>query len=227
MMKNKYLPIICLFFLFASCSGMNDIIQDYLDRGEINYIGRPDSLLTTGGNGRMQLRWLAGKDPRVEGYIIYWNNRTDSVVGEIDRNNLLKDRYNFCIFNVKESSYEFELVQTGSKGVNSIAATVTGNVYGDSYISQLKIRELINVAEDVDGVKLTWGISNSSKYVDFTYEKADGTEAICRISSQVNDIILPNPKSRGAYSYSTYYVPGKDSLDVFKAPEVVDGNFPF
>ena len=47
------------------------------------------------------------------------------------------------------------------------------------------------------------------------------------ISSQVNDIILPNPKSRGAYSYSTYYVPGKDSLDVFKAPEVVDGNFPF
>ena len=118
-------------------------------------------------------------------------------------------------------------VQTGSKGVNSIASTVTGNVYGDSYISQLKIRELINVAEDVDGVKLTWGISNSSKYVDFTYEKADGTEAICRISSQVNDIILPNPKSRGAYSYSTYYVPGKDSLDVFKAPEVVDGNFPF
>ena len=63
--------------------------------------------------------------------------------------------------------------------------------------------------------------------MDFTYEKADGTEAICRISSQVNDIILPNPKSRGAYSYSTYYVPGKDSLDVFKAPEVVDGNFPF
>ena len=83
---------------------------------------------------------LRGKDPRVEGYIIYWNNRTDSVVGEIDRNNLLKDRYNFCIFNVKESSYEFELVQTGSKGVNSIASTVTGNVYGDSYISQLKIK---------------------------------------------------------------------------------------
>ncbi len=139
---------------------------------------------------------LQGKDPRVEGYIIYWNNRTDSVVGEIDRNNLLKDRYNFCIFNVKESSYEFELVQTGSKGVNSIASTVTGNVYGDSYISQLKIRELINVAEDVDGVKLTWGISNS-RYVDFTYEKADGTEAICRISSQVNDIILPNPEVTG------------------------------
>lgn len=49
MMTNKYLPIIFAFFLLASCSGMNDIIQDYLDRGEINYIGRPDSLLSTGG----------------------------------------------------------------------------------------------------------------------------------------------------------------------------------
>lgn len=227
MMKNKYLPIIFMFFLLASCSGMNDIIQDYLDRGEINYIGRPDSLLSTGGNGRMQLSWLAGKDPRVEGYIIYWNNRADSVVGKIDPDNLLKDRYNFCIFDVQESSYEFELVQTGSKGANSIPSTVTGSVYGENYVATLKARDLQQITADGDGVKLTWGISNSSKYVEFTYEKADGTQETCRIPSQENEIILSNPKPLGEYSYSTYYVPGKDSLDVFKAPQVVDGNFPF
>ena len=175
MIKNKYLPIIFTFFLLASCSGMNDIIQDYLDRGEINYIGRPDSLLSTGGNGRMQLSWLAGKDPRVEGYIIYWNNRADSVIGKIDPDNLLKDRYNFCIFDVQESSYEFELVQTGSKGANSIPSTVTGSVYGENYVATLKARDLQQITADGDGVKLTWGISNSSKYVEFTYEKADGT----------------------------------------------------
>ena len=215
MMTNKDLPIIFAFFLLASCSGMNDIIQDYLDRGEINYIGRPDSLLSTGGNGRMQLSWLAGKDPRVEGYIIYWNNRADSVVGKIDPDNLLKDRYNFCIFDIQESSYEFELVQTGSKGANSIPSTVTGSVYGENYVATLKARDLQQI------------ISNSSKYVEFTYEKADGTQETCRIPSQENEIILSNPKPLGEYSYSTYYVPGKDSLDVFKAPQVVDGNFPF
>lgn len=34
---------------FTSCTGMNDIIQEYLDRGEINYIGKTDSIYAVGG----------------------------------------------------------------------------------------------------------------------------------------------------------------------------------
>ena len=227
-MKKKYLPIICFFSLLASCSGMNDIIQEYLDRGEINYIGCPDSLSTTGGNERIQLKWLVGKDPRIEGYIIYWNNRKDSVVGEIDHNNLDKGRrYWLSTFAAKEGSYEFEVIQTGTKGANSVISRVTGSTYGTYYISQLKARSILSVTQVADGAKITWGISNNCKYVDFTYDKSDGTTKTLRIPSETNNTILSDPKPFGTYSYSTFHIPGKDSLDVFKAPEVVSGNFSF
>lgn len=226
-MRKKYWPIICFFSLFASCSGMNDIIQEYLDRGEINYIGSPDSLSTTGGNERIQLKWLVGKDPRIEGYIIYWNNRKDSVVGEINRNNLDKGRYCLSTFEVKEGSYEFEVIQTGTKGANSIASKVTSSTYGPYYISQLKVRDILSITQVAGGAKVTWGISNNCKYVEFTYDRSAGGTTTLRVLPETDEVILTDPKPLGTYSYNTYYVPGKDSLDVFKAPKVVSGNFSF
>ena len=65
-MNRKYGLYVLLSFLLASCSGMNDIIQEYLDRGEINYIGKTDSIYAIGGKNRITFKWIVNADPRIE-----------------------------------------------------------------------------------------------------------------------------------------------------------------
>ncbi|WP_286084320.1 DUF4998 domain-containing protein [Parabacteroides goldsteinii] len=62
---------------------MNDIIEEYLDRGEINYIGRPDSVTCDGGLYRVKLTWKVGKDVRIESCKIFWNMGADE--GEMQK----------------------------------------------------------------------------------------------------------------------------------------------
>ena len=77
------------FVTLASCSGMNDIIEEYLDRGEINYIGRPDSVTCDGGLYRVKLTWKVGKDVRIESCKIFWNMGADSLIYPIDKESLI------------------------------------------------------------------------------------------------------------------------------------------
>ena len=53
---NRNIILYCFSFLFLlACDGMNDNIKEYLDRGEINYIGRADSAIAMGGINRINL----------------------------------------------------------------------------------------------------------------------------------------------------------------------------
>ena len=83
----KAVIIICslLAVLFVSCDGMNDNIKEYLDRGEIAYIGKADSVTTAGGINRIKLLWKINSDPRITSCKILWNDKQDSVKSRKNR----------------------------------------------------------------------------------------------------------------------------------------------
>ncbi|MDR3140772.1 MAG: discoidin domain-containing protein [Tannerellaceae bacterium] len=212
-----------LAILFStSCTELNDNIQSYLDRGEINYLGRPDSAYTLAGKQRVIINWLVKNDPRIESYTIFWNdldNKKQEVSGSIDRN-LLTDGYMSNTLDVEEGSYLFSIVHTGSKGYNSIATEVMGNAYGDIYASTLLPREIASVAAYADHIEINWSQAEESVVdLELTYEANDGSERTVRVSATEMQTNIYEYKQRGKYFWVTWFQP-ESTIDKFSVTSI-------
>ena len=115
-MKTYQLFLFTAFVIFTSCKGMNDNIEEYLNRGELNYLGRPDSAYVLGGNGRVNIIWKINDDPRITGATIIWNdldNNKQQQEYPINRNALVNS-YATVPLTIPEGTYVFKIVHTGS-----------------------------------------------------------------------------------------------------------------
>jgi hypothetical protein len=219
---KQYILGTVILLLLGACSGMNDNIQEYLDRGEVNYLGRPDSARVFGGRGRINIQWLVNEDPRIEGSTIFWRdrqNKQQSADFPINRNEL-QNGYRSVVMNLEEGSYAFKIVHTGTKGYTSIATEVTGSVYGDNYQTMLTSRRISNVAVFADHVELIWSAAEKSvSRVEITYLTVFGTEQTVEVLPEETLTNLPNHKSLSSYSWTTYYLPETGALDEFHVTE--------
>jgi len=222
-----FLP--ALFLLMIACNGMNDGIQEYLDRGEVNYIGRVDSATTIGGNNRIRINWLVGYDPRIESCIIYWNSKRDSAIFPVDKSKLDANGYASVTFNLPEGTYIFEMSHTGIDGYKSVGYEVTGKVYGELYQSMLKARRVIgaNTSGTFESpVTLEWSAADESvlKTV-LTYKLSSGIPVERIVTPTETNVTITDYEWGGTYSATTYFIPESGALDTFviAAP---DGTFP-
>lgn len=169
MNKHSIFYFLISFVLF-SCDGMNDNIREYLDEGEINYIGRADSALAAGGIGRLQLSWKINSDPRIEACKIFWNNMTDSVTVPIDKDQITDGRFSTILNNMKEGVYIFNLQHIGTGGYPSIMREVVGNVYGELYESSLSPRRIKEVISLENQAEIEWRPAEEQiQWVNFYY----------------------------------------------------------
>jgi hypothetical protein len=214
---NKHLYILGILLLLISCKEMNDNIEAYLERGEINYLGRPDSAYTKNGVGRIQLLWLVNEDPRIEGCTISYNdgnNEEQSVSLPVDRS-ALANGYANAILEVEEGSYVFKISHTGSKGYPSIPTEVTGKSYGPTFWSTLEARRINVVTVFRDRVEITWAAADKTvTKVLLTYETNNGQKTVEVAPSETITTLTDN-KIRGQYSHVTYHVPEEGALDEY------------
>jgi hypothetical protein len=223
-MKNQ--RIAYLFFaasmLLASCSGMNDDFQEYLDRGEINYIGKVDSVSVLGGDCRIRFTWKFSEDPRIERCAIYWTTtdtveRRDSATFSINRSALDADGYMSVIFPIPEGSYLFSMYNTGTKGYRSVREEVTGVVYGEQYRSTLTPRRIGNVATLFDRAVIDWKASDNDEMSStLHYLNASGQAASKMVSSSESQTELTDFKRGTEYFVTSRYMPGYYALDQFE-----------
>lgn len=156
---------ISLFSLFLiQCNDGDELYKRYIDEGEKVYLGKTDSLVALSGIGRIKLKWYVNADPKIEETVIYWNMRQDSIVKSFHRTEKGKQEDSLFIENLPEGIYTFELINRNKSGYRSLASSVQGEVYGQTFISGLKnrtISAMTVVAYDketqLSDIKITWG----------------------------------------------------------------------
>lgn len=213
---NKHIVICCLVCIsLFSCGGMNDPIQEYLDRGEVNYIGKVDSVITTGGKERIQFSWKLNTDPRIEACVITWNNAADSLIFPIDRSKVVDGRITTIFDNMKEGTYIFKMYHTGKKGYNSMKQEVVGKVYSDIYQQSLTPRKILKKALSKGQVEISWGNAENSLKVNFFYTNNIGNKVTREILPQEQKTVLTDCTSGSEFTYETVYLPEENALDSF------------
>ena len=215
MNKHKILYFILSTVLFTACYDMNDNIEEYLNRGEINYIGKADSAYTMGGEERIRFFWKINDDPRIEECRIYWNNYQDSIVYPIDRNNIQANGYMSATFNIPEGAYIFNMHHTGTKGYRSVHEEVTGTVYGELYKATLSPRRVRNITVHPDRAVIDWSEPEENVVKSMVhYTSASTGQIISReVAPNEGQITLTDYIVGGSFTTSTFYLPEPDALD--------------
>lgn len=192
--KHFLLFIITLTF-FISCDNMNDIQREFAEREEQVYLGKVDSLKVTPGFGRAKVSWYISADPKIEQTIIYWNEREDSLVVDVNRTSSGLYRDSILVENLEEGSTLLEFRNVNSKGQSSLFTSVIATSWGGSFAEQLLARKLTstvyNYEESIFTLKFSpVVIGDSVEYSQVVYTDKYGKEKTLRIDREINDTTL-------------------------------------
>lgn len=212
----------CLVSGFSACEEMNSMHQEYLDRGVVIYTGVVDSLKAYPGNERVKLTWEINADPRISKTVIYWNNRKDSSVVEVQRTQpgIMQME---TILDLPENSYIFEIMTKDDEGHKSLKVEKTVEILGPDYTSTLRNREMVNI-EALIGKEmlLKWNAVDSEsllytlvKYVDST-DPNHPVEKEIKVENSEFKTILRGADLKGIIYVTSVYQP-TNALDLFKA----------
>lgn len=138
-MKKSFLYtcIAAILSVVGSCDGMDATYAEFIKDGPIVYIGKADSLKAFSGKNRIKLAWQMQNDPRGVKAEIFWKDHTQSVSLDLDRSKKIVE---YTIEELPEASYVFNVVIYDKYGNSSLAAEITGEVYGDIYMDFLNPR---------------------------------------------------------------------------------------
>lgn len=224
--RNKYsiclTAVIYLLMLFSAvgCDDINSIHQKYYDRGEDIYTGVVDSIMAYPGYERVRFEWEVNSDPRIAKTVIFWNDRADSVVIDVNRtqNGILKMSYE--LNNIPEGSYIFEFITRDNDKTFSLAKEATVIIYGEEYTSTLRNRSISSVDMQADGsIKITWDniASNEIQFATVEYT-VNGEIETTRVENDETETVINGPKTGEDIYVSTSFKP-EGTLDFLVAPK--------
>ncbi|MGK6353351.1 DUF4998 domain-containing protein [Parapedobacter sp. DT-150] len=223
------LAIACLAGMLVSCEKQNSSYADFLEDGEKIYSGRPDSLQTFAGNGRIKVSWDLVSDPKITKCRVFWNNRADSVEVPIADLNGRK-QFEAVIDGLSEGTYTFEVFSYDDRGNTSIRAEVIGNVYGPTFAETLLNRPLDSATytPETGNLGIAWfGANTQVAVVEIISTDVDGEEIetiIYQVPNPINPSRPPiwagsdtiaNYKEGTSFKYRTGYVPEVTAIDTF------------
>lgn len=214
--------VISLFMLLSTtgCDDINSIHQKYYDRGEDIYTGVVDSIKAYAGYEKVLFEWELNSDPRITKTVIFWNNRADSVVVDVNRiqNTVMKMSYE--LDNIPEGNYIFEFITRDDEGDYSLAKEATVVVYGEEYSNSLRNRGVSSIIVQPDGsVLITWDkiASNEIQFVTVEYTINGETKTVC-VENDETETVINGLKTGEDIYVSTSYQP-TDALDLLVAPK--------
>ncbi len=204
-----------LSFLFSSCTKMNDLHDVYLKRGEKIYVGKLDSAYIFPGKERVKLRYWPS-DPRATKMMIYWQNRSDSMLVDI-LPEVVGDSSDVIISNLPEYDHIFDIVTMTDEFRNrSIPYTVTGSVYGDRYQGIITNRSIKEMYQDT--LSGNWTINWLGKVEtgigsEIIYKTTEGNET--EIYAPMSEKVTVMVDLKSELRYRTLFLPEPDAIDTF------------
>jgi len=216
-MKRIYsLAILAASILsFTSCEDFMDIHEEYIEGGEIIYAPKPDSVSFIAGKGRVLFNCRTYNAPNVRSIDVYWNDGLDSLIIPVE----LKTGYDsisVILDNLEEKSYTFNIQTTDNFGHKSLFMTDFGTSYGDTYQATLNDRLIESLSlSDQEGTIKWYYAPQYLVRSEIRYVKKDGSQAIAKVPSTDDLVLLPDVKSGSTFEYRSLYIPEAAAIDTF------------
>ncbi len=219
-MKNFLILLSVLVLGMVSCTDINEIHQQYLDKGETIYTEKPDSLTSKNGNERVQLNWYLYSDAAITGARIYWNDQQDSTDVAYSVTAGITNSISATVTDLEEGSYIFIVKTMDEYGNMSIPVQVAGVSYGSNYANGLvNNRGIASNETENNTIVFTMKTANFDDYIDSELKFIDnsGNEQTTLLTDEdktkfeisLDDIDVTQP-----IYYRSLYQP-INSIDVF------------
>lgn len=229
-MKKLNIAILVLLagWLLWGCQKEDQDYKKFLEGKEVVYPGVVNNPHSLPGNLRAELLWNPSPDPSIVKYVIYWNNKADSIqYSSADHNPA--DTLRVIVPNLNEYSYSFVIYSIDGNGNHSIPLDVNNvKVYGSSYQSGLVNRTFVAAnpySVTPDGVVTlhfnpvdTAGERFSFAYnvtTDITYTNSAGKTAKKQLGPNQTDVAVADLQSGSTVQFRSAYVPQPGAIDTF------------
>jgi Domain of unknown function len=225
-MKNIFrtsLTLLLLVLLFC-CKKSDTEFRDFLQEHEIIYPGIPVAVKYRPGNERIMLLWKPSPDPGITKYVVYWNNKTDSMVIPASGTDTVK----VLIPNLDEYVYSFTIHSYDAAGNRSIPLVVNNaKVYGPLYTGGLLNRAYNATTPYVVN-------PNGSVQLNFNTPDTINITTSIKYTNQANNIVetplapgsssitLPDYKPGTIVQYRSSYIPVLNAIDTFYVATYTD-----
>ena len=221
-MKNLiYILYGCILSaILYSCQKKNQEtdFRNFLGGHEIVYTGAAGPAVVQPGNLRVALKWKASSDPSITKYVLYWNNRADSQIVNIDTHT---DSVRTVIKGLSEYTYSFTIFSYDAKGNKSIPTEVNNvKIYGPVYTSKLLNRGydaanpyVLNADGSLTLNFITPDTININTVIKYT--NAAGAASTAILAPDVKTITLPTYKLASPIQYRSSYIPDRKAIDTF------------
>lgn len=229
---KKYRPfafLMSIAIILSACDKMEDGYMEFTKGGEKIYLGKADSVSTFSGRNRIKVSWLLISDPKINKSVIYWNEKADSAIVDVQRTDGV-DTVNIMLNDMKEQTYNFEIYNYDGAGHSSIKEEAIGTVYGDNYASTITNRsfESTMYSPSAKTVDINWyGAATEAVVVEILYTDVNGVQQTVknyRTVVPINPINpttfpavtnLPRYKKGTTFKYRTGYLPKENAIDTF------------
>lgn len=213
--------------VFISCIKRDTEYKNFLKGKELVYPGVANNPNSKPGNLRVELLWNPSPDPSVTKYVIFWNNRADSLVFSSTNHNPT-DTLKVIVPNLNEYSYSFTVYSYDGQGNKSIPIDINNvKVYGPNYQSGLvnrafKVANPYTVSPDGNVTLNFYKIDTASETFSFAYNTSttvrytnrDG-QAVQKLLYRDSSITLTDFKGGSTLDFRSTFVPVKGAIDTF------------
>jgi hypothetical protein len=212
----------CMLLGLLSCANKDKDFKTFLGDKELTYPGLVGKIHAKSGNLRAALVWNPSPDPSITKYVIYWNNKADSLTLNSTNHNT-SDSITAVIPGLNEYIYSFTITSYDARGNKSIPLDINNvKVYGPVYQSGLLNRTYDAANPFSIGTNRTIRLNflpRDTSVVnigtDIKYINKSGTEVIRQLKPDSAGITLNDYATGSVITYRSSYVPVKNSIDTF------------
>lgn len=198
-MKNNkwqtFVGLMAVLLIVAACSDITDTQRKYLDMGETSYVGRMDSAVALGGNGRVV---IVTKNT-------YLRTATECIVRWVDfqgvssektftiKDCVSGDYTRMPIDSLPEGDYDFYIYNMDEWGNKSLTVDCHGSSYGQTYASiQPKIAVNSITVDDNNSAQIIFSTSKMAVKFKFTYQGDNDEEKTVEVNGTGGKLTIPD-----------------------------------
>lgn len=172
MKKMRYIIVLlCVSITLFSCTDLVGTFEKFQENGEINYVGKIDSLKVHEGLHKIQF----------EGFLYYAETATDVIIKWDDQQYTQSlegygktDVLEILLEDLEEDLYVFNVYTVDKNNNRSIVTTLQANVYGDKFIAAQNPVLYTYTSNGTGGFTLMWNEIPTLMQVLLEYTNHDG-----------------------------------------------------
>jgi len=222
MMKHKTFKkiifvLLAPYLLLMACESVDETYNEFVNKGETVYIGRPDSVFVGSGNERLRFWVIINADPKIKSGFLANTDESIKQSFDINRSRNGTDTIVFDM-EIPEGEYTFNLTLQDDLGNQSIPKEVSVKVYGEKYRQNLISRSITEVEAFDQYALVHWSdpFDNSVKSI-LKYEDQEGKLHSLEVSNDATQTELPNYKKGSTIEVSSIYRPTALAIDEFES----------